>query len=229
MRINKYLSTNGVCSRREADRLIESGQVVINKKVATLGDQVTDEDYIFVKGKPILKQEERIYIAYNKPVGIEVTANKDVKHNLTDELGFDTHLFPIGRLDKDSSGLLLMTNDGEIVNKVLRPQFHHEKEYLVHVDKPMTQIFLKHLSEGVKLKKKRTRTARVERHNKRAFKMILTEGKNRQIRRMCEALGYTVTALKRIRVMNIRIGHLKEGAWRHLKPAERRQFLDSLR
>ncbi len=228
MRINKYLSVNGVCSRREADRLIESGQVVINKKVATLGDQVTDEDYIFVKGKAVLKQEERIYIAYHKPVGIEVTANKEVKHNLADELGFDTHLFPIGRLDKDSSGLLLMTNDGEIVNKVLRPQYLHEKEYLVHVDKAMTEVFLKQMAEGVKLKKKRTRTARVERHNKRAFKMILTEGKNRQIRRMCEAFGYKVTALKRIRIMNIRLSHLKEGAWRHLKPAERREFLESL-
>jgi 23S rRNA pseudouridine2604 synthase len=228
MRINKYLSTNGVCSRREADRLIESGQVLINKKVATLGDQVTEEDYVFVKGKAVLKQEERIYIAYHKPVGIEVTQNKEIKHNLANELGFDTHLFPIGRLDKDSSGLLLMTNDGDIVNKVLRPQFLHEKEYLVHVDKAMTEIFLKRLSEGVKLKKKRTRTARVERHNKRAFKMILTEGKNRQIRRMCEAFGYTVTALKRIRIMNINIGHLKVGAWRHLKPAERKQFLDTL-
>jgi len=225
MRINKYLSSFGVTSRRQADRLIKDGRVRINGRVATVGDQIGDEDVVVVDKEPIAANIDRIYIAYHKPIGVETTTSRLVKHNLVDELGFDFHFFPIGRLDKDSSGLLLLTNDGDIVNQILRPEFHHEKEYLVHVDRPFDHAFLKKMREGIIVQDKRTQGAYVERHNKRAFNVVLTEGRNRQIRRMCEALGYTVTALKRVRVMNVHLGRLKPGGWRHLKPREKKSLL----
>lgn len=227
MRINKYLSSFGVTSRRQADRLIKDGRVRINGRVADVGDQVGNDDVVVVDKEPIAAEIQRVYIAYHKPVGVETTTNKTVKHNLIDELGFDFHFFPIGRLDKDSSGLLLLTNDGDIVNQILRPEFHHEKEYLVHVDRAFDHAFIKRMREGIKIQGKKTRGAHVERHNKRAFKVILTEGRNRQIRRMVEALGYQVTSLMRVRVMNVRLGHLKPGAWRHLKPRERKALLSA--
>lgn len=227
MRINKYLSSFGVTSRRQADRLIKDGRVRINGRTAIVGDKVGDDDVVVVDKQPIAAEIERVYIAYHKPVGVETTTNQTVKHNLIDELGFDFHFFPIGRLDKDSSGLLLLTNDGDIVNQILRPEFHHEKEYLVHVDRAFDHAFIKHMREGMKIQGKKTRGAHVERHNKRAFKVILTEGRNRQIRRMVEALGYQVTSLKRVRVMNVLLGRLKPGAWRHLKPRERKALLSA--
>ncbi len=225
MRINKYLSSFGVTSRRQADLLIKDGRVRINGRVARVGDNVGDEDAVVVDKQPIAAEIQRVYIAYHKPVGVETTTSQTVKHNLIDELGFDFHFFSIGRLDKDSSGLLLLTNDGDIVNQILRPEFHHEKEYLVHVDRAFDHAFIKHMRDGMMIQGKKTRDAYVERHNKRAFTVVLTEGRNRQIRRMVEKLGYEVTSLKRVRVMNVRLGHLKLGAWRHLKPRERKALL----
>ncbi len=228
MRINKYLSSHGVCSRRAADRFIEEGVVMVNNKRAKIGDDVTDNDVIIVGNKVVNNDMEFYYIAYNKPKGVEVTMNREVKHNIADALGLKGHIFPIGRLDKDSSGLILLTNDGDTANKILHPSFGHEKEYLVHVERPISHTVLKQLASGVKLEGTRTQTTRVSAQNKTSFKMILSEGRNRQIRKMVERLGYRVTQLKRIRVMNIKLGHLKTGHWRMFTKTELAEFKSQL-
>lgn len=221
MRINKYLANHGVCSRREADRLIEAGKVKINDKIAVLGDQVGDHDVVFANSQPVNPEARELYLAYHKPRGVEVTHADNVVNNLPRALGLREHAFAVGRLDKDSSGLLLVTNDGSIVNKILKPSEGHEKEYLVHVRRPITKTFLEKMAEGVKIDKRVTRPAKVERQNKNAFRIILTEGKNRQIRNMVEKLGNEVKTLKRVRVMNIKLGHLKPGDARPLSNKEK--------
>ncbi|CAM3115583.1 23S rRNA pseudouridine(2604) synthase RluF [Paenibacillus sediminis] len=220
MRINKFISETGYCSRREADKLVESGQVTINGVVAVLGSQAEEGDDVRINGQPITSKKKHVYIALNKPVGITSTTERHVKGNIVDFVGHPERIFPIGRLDKDSEGLILLTNDGDVVNKILRAEGKHEKEYIVTVDKPITPSFLKGMASGVKILGEMTLPCTVTRMSDRTFRIILTEGKNRQIRRMCSAFGYNVKQLKRIRIMNIHLGEQKVGTWRSLTTAE---------
>lgn len=221
MRINKYLSETGIVSRRGADKWIEEGRITINGELATVGSQVNEGDVVCVDGKPVKKEEELVYIALNKPVGITSTTEKHIKGNVVDFVGHSKRIFHIGRLDKDSEGLLLLTNDGDIVNEILRAENHHEKEYIVQVDKPITDQFLKKMASGVKILDTVTLPCKVEKVSSQVFKIILEQGLNRQIRRMCSALGYTVKRLQRIRIMNIHLGNLKVGQWRDLTDKEK--------
>ena len=223
MRLNKYLSDSGTWSRREADTLIEEGRVTINGAPAGLGAQVEAGDDVRVDGDPVgaaRKLTRPVYIALHKPVGITCTTERQVPGNIIDFVDHEERIFPIGRLDKESEGLILLTNDGDIVNQVLRVENAHEKEYLVEVDRPVTDEFVEKMSRGVKLSDAVTRPCKVARVGPRLFSIVLTQGLNRQIRRMSEAFGYEVTALKRVRFMHIQLGHLKSGAWRNLTPAE---------
>lgn len=221
IRINKYLSEVGFCSRREADRLLEEGRITINGRVPELGTKVSDEDEIFVDGKTIKKvEEEFVYIAFNKPVGIVCTTDtKREKNNIVDYINHPKRIFPIGRLDKPSEGLILLTSDGDIVNKILRARNNHEKEYYVRVDKPITEKFLEKMRNGVPILDTVTKKCEVEKIDTMNFRIVLTQGLNRQIRRMCEYLGYEVKKLKRIRIMNIKLD-LPVGKWRDLTPQE---------
>ncbi len=220
MRLNKYLSEAGVCSRREADRLIEKGDVTIDDHVATLGEQVEGHEVVKVKGKRVGEMPDEIYIALNKPIGIECTTNRQVKDNIIDYVGYPERIFPIGRLDKPSEGLILLTNDGDLSNAILKARHFHEKEYIVTVNQPVTSAFLKKMGSGVPILETVTRPCKVAKISERTFSIILTQGLNRQIRRMCEALGYRVRKLKRIRVLNIELGDLQSGKWRHLSESE---------
>lgn len=220
VRINKAISDSGYCSRRQADVLIEKGLVTINEEVATLGDRVMPEDVIKVNGEPITENENLVYIALNKPVGITCTTDRRIPGNVVDFIGHEERIFHVGRLDKPSEGLLLMTNDGDIVNKILRAGNRHEKEYIVKVDRPITPDFLKRMRNGVPILDTVTKKCEVEQISRYVFRIILVQGLNRQIRRMCEYLGYEVTELKRIRIMNIALGDLKTGDWRDLTPEE---------
>lgn len=228
IRINKFFTRQGICSRREADRLIEKGRVTINGRVAVLGDQVGRDDVIARDGVVVPWGTEPIYIKFHKPVGITTTTELDVPGNIVAYIGHPARIFPIGRLDKDSSGLILLTNDGEIVNRILRAEHGHEKEYLVQVDRPFDQAFLDRMSRGVTIMGKPTRPCVVSRLGRREFRMILTEGRNRQIRRMCQARGYRVVALHRIRIMHITIDGLHVGQWKNLTSRERAQLFESL-
>ncbi|MGV6828966.1 MAG: 23S rRNA pseudouridine(2604) synthase RluF [Flavobacteriales bacterium] len=219
-RLNKAISDSGFCSRRQADKLIEQGLVTINKKVATLGDRVMPEDSIFVNGKPISKNEKLIYLALNKPVGITCTTDRRINGNVVDFINHKERIFHIGRLDKPSEGLLLMTNDGDIVNKILRAGNKHEKEYIVKVDRRITDDFINRMQNGIPILDTVTKKCKVERLGRFVFKIILIQGLNRQIRRMCEYLGYEVLTLKRTRIMNIKLGDLKVGEWRDLSKEE---------
>lgn len=221
IRINKYLSEVGFCSRRAADRLLEEGRITINGRVPELGTKVSDEDEIFVDGKTIKKvEEEFVYIAFNKPVGIVCTTDtKREKNNIVDYINHPKRIFPIGRLDKPSEGLILLTSDGDIVNKILRAKNNHEKEYYVRVDKPITEKFLEKMRNGVPILDTVTKKCEVEKIDTMNFRIVLTQGLNRQIRRMCEYLGYEVKKLKRIRIMNIKLD-LPVGKWRNLTPQE---------
>ncbi|WP_312082209.1 23S rRNA pseudouridine(2604) synthase RluF [Epilithonimonas hominis] len=221
IRINKYLSEVGFCSRREADRLLEEGRITINGRVPELGTKVSDEDEIFVDGKTIKKvEEEFVYIAFNKPVGIVCTTDtKREKNNIVDYINHPKRIFPIGRLDKPSEGLILLTSDGDIVNKILRAKNNHEKEYYVRVDKPITEKFLEKMRNGVPILDTVTKKCEVEKIDTMNFRIVLTQGLNRQIRRMCEHLGYEVKKLKRVRIMNIKLD-LPVGKWRDLTPQE---------
>lgn len=220
-RINKYLSEVGYCSRRAADKLLEEGRITINGKIPELGTKVSDEDEIFVDGKSIRKTEEEfVYIAFNKPVGIVCTTDvKREKNNIIDYISHPKRIFPVGRLDKPSEGLILLTSDGDIVNKILRAKNNHEKEYLVRVDKPITEKFLEKMRNGVPILDTVTRKCEVEKIDTMNFRIVLTQGLNRQIRRMCEYLGYEVKKLKRIRIMNIKLD-LPVGKWRDLTSDE---------
>ena len=220
VRLNKFLSEAGACSRREADRLIEDGRVSVDGKVAAMGMKVVKGQEVKVNGKVVSKVEDMIVLAVNKPRGIVCTEEKREKNNIIKFLNYPTRITYAGRLDKDSRGLLIMTNNGDIINKMMRAGNGHEKEYKVTVDKEITPAFLKKMSEGVEILDTVTRPCKVEKIGKYTFKIILTQGLNRQIRRMCEALGYKVKDLYRIRIMNIEIGNLKEGKTRELTDKE---------
>ena len=221
MRINKFISETGICSRREADQWIEQGRITINGVKATLGSKVDDVDVVSLDGLPLGSKPKPVYIALNKPVGITCTTEIHIKGNIVDFIGHKERIFPIGRLDKDSEGLILLTNDGDIVNEVLRVENAHEKEYLVTVDKPVTDAFLKGMSNGIRIMGTMTKRCKVERMNAaNTFRIVLTQGLNRQIRRMCAAFDYKVRRLQRIRIMHIELGDLKKGQWRNLTDKE---------
>ena len=216
MRINKYIAESGTCSRRQADKLIGEGRVTINGKVCELGTTVGPEDKVYLDGILVKRKKKKVYIALNKPVGIECTTDKRIRENIVDFVNHPKRVFPIGRLDKDSEGLILMTNDGDIVNRILRAENNNEKEYIVTVNKPITNDFLKGMSDGVRILGRETKPCKTYPINKDTFRIILTQGLNRQIRRMCEVFGYRVIHLKRIRIMNIKLGYLKTGHWRNI-------------
>lgn len=229
VRLNKYLSETGVCSRREADQWIEAGRVSLNGAPATLGTRVSAGDEVRVDGQRVGPKKAPVYIALHKPVGVICTSERDVESNIIDLVGHAERIFPIGRLDKDSEGLILLTNDGDIVNGILRSEHHHEKEYIVDVDRPISDLALSMLRDGVRIMGRMTEPCRVLRIDRESFRMILTQGLNRQIRRMCSALGYRVRRLRRMRIMDIHLGDLAPGQWRDLTAAELDGLLTQVR
>lgn len=228
IRINKFFTEHGICSRREADCLVESGAITINGQVAKLGDRVGPNDVIARDGQVIPWGKAPVYIKYHKPVGVTTTSESHVDRNIIEEIGHPERIFPIGRLDKGSSGLILLTNDGDIVNEILRTEFGHEREYVVEVDRPFDQPFLDQMSRGVVILGSKTKPCRMTRLGRNRFRIVLTEGRNRQIRRMCQALGYRVTSLHRIRIMHITVKGLGVGAWKELTGEEREQLLEAV-
>jgi 23S rRNA pseudouridine2604 synthase len=220
MRLNKFISESGVCSRREADKWIEAGRVTYNGQSAALGTQVGDGDEVRIDGELIGAKTQQIYLALNKPIGIICTTETHIPDNIIDLVRYPQRIFPVGRLDRDSEGLILLTNNGDIVNEILRSENDHEKEYLVTIDRPITDLALSMLAGGVKIMGEKTKPAQVERIGAQSFRITLTQGLNRQIRRMCSALGYKVARLQRVRIMNIHLGNLSSGSWRELSAAE---------
>ena len=229
MRLNKFLAETGACSRREADQWIEAGRVSVNGAPAVLGTQVNEGDEVRVDGQPLRPRPKRVYLALNKPIGIECTTDRDVPGNIVDFVGYPERIFPIGRLDKDSEGLILLTNDGDIVNTVLRAEHEHEKEYIVAVDRPLTPAFLAGVAAGVPILDTVTNPCKVTAVGKNTFRIVLTQGLNRQIRRMCEHFDYRVRRLQRVRIMHVQLGSLPVGKWRELTPTELRGLLPSQR
>lgn len=228
LRLNKYLSDAGVCSRREADRLIADGKVLVNGKTAEMGMRVTENDMIICNGKKVSLEEELILLAFNKPEGIECTTDKRNKDNIIDYIGYPKKITYIGRLDKNSCGLLLMTNDGDLANRIAKSVNHHEKEYIVRVNKKISEDFIRKMENGVEILDTITRKCVVKRVDDYTFRIVLTQGLNRQIRRMCEALSYKVVYLERIRVMNILLGNLKRGSYRNVTPKEMEELLKDI-
>jgi 23S rRNA pseudouridine2604 synthase len=220
VRLNKYISETGVCSRREADKWIEAGRVTLNGATATLGHKVAEGDEVRIDGNLVGAKKKAIYIALNKPVGITCTTEAHVKDNIVRFVGHSERIFPVGRLDKDSEGLILLTNDGDIVNEILRSENEHEKEYVVSVNRPITDLALNMLAGGVKIMGVTTKPCKVERVDAETFRLVLTQGLNRQIRRMCSALGYRVRRLQRVRIISIHVGALRAGEWRYLSDSE---------
>lgn len=218
--LNKFISSTGICSRREADTWIEAGRVTINGKIAVKGNRVCDGDHVLLDGKPLKLPPQTLYIAYNKPVGIVCTTDPKEPKNIIRFINHPQRLFPIGRLDKDSQGLIFLTNDGDMVNKILRAGNRHEKEYIVQVDRPISPEFLERMSKGVPILGTITQKCRVVQIDDFTFSIILTQGLNRQIRRMCEFLGYEVVRLKRVRIMHVSLGKLPPGQWRELSREE---------
>lgn len=220
--LNKFISDTGYCSRREADHLITSGRVLLNDQPAQLGNRYKPGDVVEVDGSIITaaKKEKRVYLALNKPIGITTTTETHIKDNIISFVGHPKRIFPIGRLDKDSEGLIFLTNDGDIINKILRAGNNHEKEYIVRVNKPINSAFVKQMSSGVHILETTTLPCKVEMTGRQTFRITLTQGLNRQIRRMCEALGYAVTGLQRVRIMNVKLDKLAVGKWRYLSDAE---------
>ncbi|MBT2582739.1 23S rRNA pseudouridine(2604) synthase RluF [Planococcus sp. ISL-109] len=229
MRINKFLSETGITSRRGADKFIEAGRVLINGQKAELGSKVDYGDEVHVDGK-LIQQPERayVYLVLNKPIGITSTTERHIDGNIVDFINHPERIFHVGRLDKDSEGLILMTNDGDIVNEILRAENEHEKEYIVTVDKPVTDEFLENMANGVEILDTVTLPAKAEKIAQQVFKLTINQGLNRQIRRMCTALGYEVRRLQRIRVMNLRLGNLKVGEWRNLTEDEKHELFQQL-
>ncbi len=225
MRLNKFISESGICSRRVADSWIEDGRVTVNGVTAGLGTQVADGDEVRVDGKPVGPSRKNVYIALHKPVGITCTTERHVSGNIIDFINHRERIFPIGRLDKDSEGLILLTNNGDIVNRILRAENRHEKEYLVTVDRPITPAFVTGMARGVPILDTVTQPCRVTQLGPNRFRIILTQGLNRQIRRMCEAFGYTVRRLQRVRIVNIHLDGLRAGQWRDLTEEELRVLL----
>jgi 23S rRNA pseudouridine2604 synthase len=228
MRINKFVSETGICSRREVDKWIEAKRITINGKTAELGSRVEAGDEVRVDGQLIGSKKKNVYIALHKPVGVTSTTERHVEGNMIDFVGHTERIFPIGRLDKDSEGLILLTNDGDIVNEILRAEHRHEKEYIVTVDKPISSQFLRGMASGVKILGTVTLPCQVEQIDRTTFRILLTQGLNRQIRRMCQAFGYQVRRLQRIRIMNIRLDGLKVGKWRDLTESERLELFKEL-
>jgi 23S rRNA pseudouridine2604 synthase len=224
-RLNKYLGESGACSRREADQWIDAGRVTVNGTVAVLGTQVAEGDVVLVDGRPLPERPTRVYLALNKPIGIECTTDREVPGNIVDFVGHPERVFPIGRLDKDSEGLILLTNDGDVVNTVLRAEHEHEKEYVVAVDRPLTPEFLAGMARGVPILDTVTNPCRLTQVGRNTFRIVLTQGLNRQIRRMCEHFDYTVRSLQRVRVMHVRLGNLPLGRWRNLTSSEVRALV----
>lgn len=227
MRLNKYLSELGICSRREADRLIEAGKVVVDGEIAQMGSKVMETQEILVDGMPVKKADKKILLAYNKPKGV-VCSTKE-KDNIVEYLNYPVRIYPIGRLDKNSTGLILLTNRGELSDAITRGSNYHEKEYIVRVNKKLTDDFIRKMGEGVPILDTVTRKCKVEKMDDYKFRIILTQGLNRQIRRMCEYFDYRVTALKRVRVLNIRLGNLRVGEYREVTKAEESELLRMLR
>lgn len=219
-RLNKFISETGFCSRREADKLIEQGRVTVNGAVPQLGTKVTNGDSVEIDGTSINKKEAPVYLAFNKPVGITCTTELNIPDNIISYINYKKRIFPIGRLDKPSEGLIFLTNDGDIVNKILRAGNNHEKEYLVTVNRPITPQFLEKMANGVAILGTITKKCIITPEGKSAFRIILTQGLNRQIRRMCQALGYSVFKLKRTRIMNISLKGIRVGEWRYLTANE---------
>lgn len=224
IRINKYLSEAGYCSRREADRLLEAGRITVDGVKAVMGEKVFPDQEIKVDGKPVIKEEEDILIAFHKPRGIVCTTSKKDKNNIVDYINYGKRIYPIGRLDKESEGLILLTNQGELVDKILRGSNYHEKEYIVTVNKKITKEMVDTMQKGIYLEEleRTTRPCKITVLDEKTFKIILTQGLNRQIRRMCEAVGYKVSRLKRIRIMNIELGRLRVGTYRKITPMEKK-------
>ena len=218
--LNKYISSTGICSRREADKWIEAGRVKINGQTAKKGNRVFENDQVTLDGKPLKSKPRTVYIALNKPPGITSTTDRKDRDNIIDFVQHPQRIFPIGRLDKASSGLILLTNDGDIVNDILRVENNHEKEYIVKVDRPITKYFLEKMRNGIPILGTVTKKCQVEKQSKFVFKIILTQGLNRQIRRMCAFLDYKVLSLKRVRIMNILLRGIEVGKWRDLSAEE---------
>ena len=218
--LNKYISETGICSRREADKMIKAGRVKINQDIAVLGNRVFEGDEVSIDNKPLSEKPQAVYIAFNKPRGIVCTTDLKEKNNIIDYIGYPERLFPIGRLDKPSEGLIFLTNDGDIVNKILRAGNNHEKEYIVTTDLPISDRFIKRMSSGIPILDTITKKCKVSKVDNNTFKIILTQGLNRQIRRMCGHLGYEVTKLKRTRIMNVSIDGIQKGSWRPLTKTE---------
>lgn len=227
-RLNKFLADSGYCSRREADRLIEEGRVTVDGRTGILGDKILPGMTVKVNGKALTGQGEKVYLLLNKPAGIVCTADSREPMNVVDYLDYPVRVYPVGRLDKDSEGLLLMTSDGDIVNRLLRAAGGHEKEYEVMVDRAVTPDFLEKMAAGVPILDTVSLPCKIRRTGERSFNIILVQGLNRQIRRMCEALGYRVTYLRRIRIMNLRLGKMQPGQWRELTSGELETLLRSL-
>ena len=225
VRLNKHISESGHCSRREADAWIAAGRVTVNGVAGELGTQVKPGDVVLIDGRPLPPRRKAVYIALNKPRGITSTTERGVPGNIVDFVGHPERIFPIGRLDKDSEGLILLTNDGDIVNEVLREKHGHEKEYLVTVEPAITETFLGMMARGVRIGGEKTKPAKVARVRANQFRIVLTQGLNRQIRRMCSALGWRVKRLVRVRIMHIRLGELPSGRWRNLTEAELQPLL----
>ena len=219
-RLNKFIADSGYCSRREADRLIQEGRVKVDGRVGVLGDRILPGMAVTVDGARLMGESEKVYILLNKPRGIVCTADPREPMNVVDYVDHPARVFPVGRLDKDSEGLLLMTSDGEIVNRILRAAGGHEKEYEVTIDRPVTPEFARRMMAGVPILDTVTLPCRLRRTGERSFNIILVQGLNRQVRRMCEALGANVTHLRRVRIMNLKLGNLKPGEWRDLTPGE---------
>src|SRR3989449_8867165 len=228
VRINKFFTEQGFCSRRAADRMIGEGRVRINGRVAVLGDQLTNADVVTVDGRVVSHRPQPVYLAYHKPVGVTCTTEPHVAGNIVHAVGYPERIFPIGRLDKDSSGLILLTNDGDIVNEILRTEHGHEREYEVSVDHPFDQTFIDRMVQGVVILERPTNTCRIERLGPARFRIILTEGRNRQIRRMCQVLGYRVLTLHRVRIMHVTLDGLVPGAWKPLTGEERVQLFQAV-
>lgn len=227
--LNKFVSSTGICSRREADRWIEAGRLKINGTVAVKGNRVEEGDQVTLDGQPVGERPEPVYLAFHKPPGVTSTTDRKDRDNIIDYIKYRERIFPIGRLDKASTGLLLMTNDGDIVNEILRAENEHEKEYIVSVNKPLTESFLRRMSAGLPILDTVTKPCTIEQLDVRLFRIVLTQGLNRQIRRMCEFLGYRVMTLKRIRIMHIHLGDLPVGQWRPLTHPELTELMADIR
>lgn len=226
--LNKYISSTGMCSRREADKLIVEGKVKINGQIAQKGNRVNDGDEVLVNSRPLKNHPDLVYLAFHKPAGITSTTDKKDKDNMIDFIQYPKRIFPIGRLDKASTGLILLTNDGDIVNRILREENNHEKEYIVSVNKVISKTFIQKMKNGLPILGTVTKKCEVEQINSKLFRIVLTQGLNRQIRRMCEYLGYQVLTLKRIRIMNIHLQGLQVGKYRKLTKKELKQLTEQL-